>query len=85
MTRRHARRTCLPDEDTADLLRRVIALRAGLIAAQIRLDPHGAQYRCIDASLDALHALLEGLSGRPLDFRRPDLGLLGERPAARPA
>jgi hypothetical protein len=84
MTRRHARRPRLTDQDAADLLRRTIDLRAGLIAAQMRLDPHGAQYRSIDASLDALHALLEGLSGRPIDFRRADLGLLGGQPLQQP-
>ncbi len=79
MTRRHARRPRLTEQETAAVLRRAVELRAALIAAQARLDPQGdTGRRPRHASLDALHALMEGLSGRRPDFRRPDLGLFGE-------
>ena len=57
------------------MIRRALHLRSEMIAAQIRLQPHGATYQAIDDAMAMLHAMLQATSGRKLDYRKPDLGL----------
>lgn len=61
-SRRRSRRKSLSEEQAADLVRRALDLRIGMIATNIQLDPYSAQYQAISGALDQIHVMLEAVA-----------------------
>ena len=72
---RRRRPDTLSVDEAAELFRRALYLRAAVIEAHTRLNPHADQYRSLEDAREALDKALATVAGRKLDYRKADLGL----------
>ncbi|TGQ64104.1 hypothetical protein EN829_020880 [Mesorhizobium sp. M00.F.Ca.ET.186.01.1.1] len=76
MGRRKSRYDRLLVSDAEAILRDALRLRATLLAAKVNLTASGALYWHLSGLTDRLHAVMEVIAEKELDFRAAGLGLL---------
>lgn len=81
MSRRHSRNEKLTESEIEAIVRAAIALRKAIQQGFISLKPSNETYSLLSDHVAGLDAVLEKITGRSLDYRSGDLGLLPLRDA----
>lgn len=79
MTRRPSRREHLTDSEIESIVLAAVPLRAAILKCFISLEPFNENYSLLNNHVDQLDATLEKITGRKIDYRGNNLGLLPRR------
>lgn len=79
MARRPARRENLTEGEIQAIVLAALDLRKAILKCNIHLKPFNETYSLLNDHLQHLDATLEKITGRSIDYRASDLGLLVPR------
>lgn len=80
MSRRPSRREHLTDSEIDAIILAAVPLRKAIQRCFITLKPFNETYSLLDEHVSRLDAVFQKITGRSIDYRGPDLGLLPPKP-----